>query len=304
MIKSNYLDILLYHGVTTQSPSGIINAHGKHMNVSEFKKQLRYIKEHCNPISLEEALFYHERGSGWPDRSVVITFDDGFENNYSIAAPLLDEFNIPAIFYISPGIINTEKMFWVDQIESIINFTNKSKLKVTMNKKEVFDLTSLDKKLKALTEIKRFCKKASRQVRNDIISMLSNDANHTPTILDSIDYKSMTWKQVNQISSNSLFDIGGHTMHHDILTSVSIKSACSDIDETIESINKNLNINCRHFSYPEGQAEHFNQEIIKHIKTKNVKVCPSAIKGRVLKGDDPFYWKRTMPGFMGEPFPL
>ena len=36
-----------------------------------------------------------------PKRSFVITFDDGFENNYSVAAPMLDDLNIPATFYFS-----------------------------------------------------------------------------------------------------------------------------------------------------------------------------------------------------------
>jgi peptidoglycan/xylan/chitin deacetylase (PgdA/CDA1 family) len=47
----------------------------------------------------------------------VLTFDDGFENNYTIAAPILLRLNVPAIFYITTDYIEKNMMSWIDLIE-------------------------------------------------------------------------------------------------------------------------------------------------------------------------------------------
>ena len=77
------------------------------------------------PISIDEYLFYCENKTDLPPNPVVVSFDDGFKNNYSVAAPILDEFQIPAVFYISSGVVNTNMMFWVDVLEDCINLTKK-----------------------------------------------------------------------------------------------------------------------------------------------------------------------------------
>ena len=112
--KNNELTILLYHGVTNSISKGIENHAGKHMEEKNFAKQMKYIRNKCSPISIDEYLFYCENKTDLPPNPVVVSFDDGFKNNYSVAAPILDEFQIPAVFYISSGVVNTNMMFWVD----------------------------------------------------------------------------------------------------------------------------------------------------------------------------------------------
>ena len=55
-----------------------------------------------------------------PSYSVVVTFDDGFENNYTAAFPVLQHYGIPATFYLSTGFIGTQRTFWVDKIEYLL----------------------------------------------------------------------------------------------------------------------------------------------------------------------------------------
>ena len=50
----------------------------------------------------------------------MISFDDGFYNNYKIAFPILKNLKIPAVFYITYNFINNNLSSWIDQIEYII----------------------------------------------------------------------------------------------------------------------------------------------------------------------------------------
>ena len=71
-----------------------------------------------------------------------------------MAAPILEEFNVPATFYISSGLMNSTKMFWTDILEDCINRTKKSKIIIRLGKEKV------------KTKIKYFIRK-SNFVRNN-----------------------------------------------------------------------------------------------------------------------------------------
>ena len=140
MKKNKYYKILLYHGVSNYSNyKGIENFSKKHISKSVFLKQMKYLKKTCNLISFNDLTKYKKKGE-IPKNTVLITFDDGFENNYKVAFPILKKFKKPAIFYVSAGMIGKEKMFWVDKIEDIIielkkNLEDKIKKKKISNAK-------------------------------------------------------------------------------------------------------------------------------------------------------------------------
>ena len=91
--------ILCYHGVTggdlhQWNPSLFIKA-------EDFKRRLGLLRDsNCNVLGLGEALERLENGS-LPQRSVVLTFDDGFADFYHVAWPILREFGFPATLYLT-----------------------------------------------------------------------------------------------------------------------------------------------------------------------------------------------------------
>jgi peptidoglycan/xylan/chitin deacetylase (PgdA/CDA1 family) len=84
------LTILLYHGVTNFSdPQKVRNYSGKHMDIKIFESQMRMLKLRNNVVSMDQVVDMVKEGKAWPQNSVVITFDDGFENNYFYAKGIL-----------------------------------------------------------------------------------------------------------------------------------------------------------------------------------------------------------------------
>lgn len=72
----------------------------------QFEQHLRYIKDsHHTPVSLAEVEAYLFSGKSLPDNAVVITLDDGFEDNYTQAFPLLQQYNMPATIFLVSGVI-------------------------------------------------------------------------------------------------------------------------------------------------------------------------------------------------------
>jgi peptidoglycan/xylan/chitin deacetylase (PgdA/CDA1 family) len=91
--------ILCYHGIS-QDDEHEWNP-GLYMSVERFSQRMRTLQEHrCHVLSLDDALKRLRTGS-LPERSVCLTFDDGFFNFYSRALPVLERYNYPATVYLT-----------------------------------------------------------------------------------------------------------------------------------------------------------------------------------------------------------
>jgi peptidoglycan/xylan/chitin deacetylase (PgdA/CDA1 family) len=115
ILRSNRQKILVlnYHGVVHGNYLAINN---KHLSVVEFEKHLKLIVKKFQPIKYSETdlpYFGHKP-------RVVITFDDGFQNNFTVALPLLKKYKIPAVFFISAiAASKGDPIIWPDFIESL-----------------------------------------------------------------------------------------------------------------------------------------------------------------------------------------
>lgn len=92
--------IIVYHSVD-ESGSCIS------IKQSLFKRQMELIKESgYRTITVRELVDFLLNGEKTPDKAVVLTFDDGFESNYSIAFPILKELGFTATIFLTTDYIN------------------------------------------------------------------------------------------------------------------------------------------------------------------------------------------------------
>lgn len=87
------------------------------LHVDQFKEQMEYLhNQGYNTITLAQLYDYLENGTELPNKPIVITFDDGYVDNYKNVLPILKEYNVKAtLFMISdaantPGFVSTEQM--------------------------------------------------------------------------------------------------------------------------------------------------------------------------------------------------
>jgi peptidoglycan/xylan/chitin deacetylase (PgdA/CDA1 family) len=92
--------IICYHSVTSDAAPVARDPHKQHIPETLFLSHLDYLQGHHNVISLSEYVEARRKKRRLPDRSVVLTFDDGFEDFYSVAAPHLYERKLPVTVFI------------------------------------------------------------------------------------------------------------------------------------------------------------------------------------------------------------
>ena len=95
--------ILCYHGISGQAHNATRDPHKLHLPVALFQQQLAYLQNHYQIISLHDFVEARRTGRALPQRAVVLTFDDGFRNFRTLAAPLLAARDWPATVFIITG---------------------------------------------------------------------------------------------------------------------------------------------------------------------------------------------------------
>lgn len=92
------IPVLMYHKV---GPDSFRNGPGLRVTPYEFERQIKYLKENgYNAISLDELINHRKKGASLPNRPIVITFDDGYKDNYTYAFPVLKKYGYTATIFI------------------------------------------------------------------------------------------------------------------------------------------------------------------------------------------------------------
>lgn len=97
--------VLAFHRVSDRIPEDGIT-----ISPDRFTAIVEVLSERYRPITLTDLLNSIRRRQIWRERTVVVTFDDGYRDNYEVAAQILLEHQIPATFFITAGLIGTERV--------------------------------------------------------------------------------------------------------------------------------------------------------------------------------------------------
>ena len=112
---SYHVPILDYHRV------GVFKGdHVPTVSAEAFERQLRWIARwRYRVVGLEEIVRGLEQGAPMPRRTTAITFDDGYEETYTIAWPLLKRFGFPAIVFVTPGEVGLPGFATWEQVQAM-----------------------------------------------------------------------------------------------------------------------------------------------------------------------------------------
>lgn len=107
--KNVKVPILMYHEVTSNPHSGGL---GLRVPVNKFNWQIKYLHSHgFHSVSLNDVMNNFKFGIKLPSKPIVITFDDGYENNYTYALPILKKYKFKATVFLVYNTLNKTNTF-------------------------------------------------------------------------------------------------------------------------------------------------------------------------------------------------
>lgn len=290
---NNSISIFLFHGIINKNSKSntVTNYNNKHLPVNKFQSFLREISKFSEPVSMDEVFEIIVKKKKLKKKKFAITFDDGFENNLTIASPILKKLNIPYTIYITTEFVNNNSMSWIDYIDYAVDKTKKKIIKIIeLNK--TFSIKTREEKIFFLNKIRSFIKlnktidpyKFSKKLCKKL------EINVFP-IYDDI-YKKLNWNQVKKLSRSNLCIIGGHSHSHKILGYLKNSELKNEINKSCNLLKRNLGFDVKHYSYPEGFKKSYSIKVIKMLQKKKIKCCPTALLGFNNEKSNPFLLKR------------
>jgi peptidoglycan/xylan/chitin deacetylase (PgdA/CDA1 family) len=269
----------MYHGIDPESgPRGTITAR-------EFERQVVFLKKHFEIVSVNHM---EEQRNGPPAHGVLLTFDDGFRNNFEQAVPILRKHQVPAIFFVSSRHCEPGNYLWFAYIRALGEWFRWKQLRVCG---ERLDMSPTQRRATMV------------RLANDLLSLKPHPGAMYQTILrelpplhelvarDLIDanYAGMTKEQLGELSADPLFSTGVHTVDHPLLTRCEPLEQEQQIQNNKSWLEQVTGKPPEWIAYPGGD---YDQETIRTCKRAGIK-AGFAVKP-VLRRDPA--WERPRIG--------
>lgn len=307
MFRTN-LKIVCYHGIVESIPDGY-NSSGKHILVSEFEKQISFLARNLAIVTMRDIDLAAKGVGALPRTCAAITFDDGFLNNFEIAHPILQKYEVPATLYVATNFISGSRLIWTDELERLILEASTMPLTRLLNDEITVDLSTQERRYQTLKCVKKKLKSFSPIRRISIMRMLTESLRFEHELVRYPGlHNFLNWEHLKIMQNSGLWEIGAHTMSHNSLGSLLDHEVRYEIFGSIQKVTQELRGGYPPlFSYPEGQDRDIPSSAINILKESGLHSAPSAIEGMNLLSSeyatDYFKLHRYMVGFDGIAFP-
>lgn len=268
--------VLMFHGFTDSDHFGLENCQHKHLNVTRFEEFLLHLKKHHRIVALDELIHSLGEGMPLPSNAVVLTFDDGFLSNYTLAFPLLKKFEAPATIFIVTEFVDEKKPIWVDRVDYAMERARKGRA----------DLIQTKKRLKSLPPESLHDVVSALEAKLGYRLISANDPEVPAT------YHALDWSHVREMQASGLVSIGAHTHSHKILGRCQETTIVSEIEECKTIIERETGRLCTTFCYPNGGPGDFSDATEAILKQQNFKCTITTIGGFNEESCSPFLLKR------------
>jgi peptidoglycan/xylan/chitin deacetylase (PgdA/CDA1 family) len=233
--------ILVFHGI---DEIGYKKYNSRYISQSFFEKLIEYCKQNFNIISLSDYTLSKFKKD---KLNIAITFDDGYLNNFDLAVPVLNKYNVPATFFVC-GPHEPDTALWPDFLDLVTFYTLKKEIYLEGRKfvrmKKVFYHNSL-----SLREFCLQCSQESHMIMRNIFQEEWYKIVSNPEL--DLYWKLMAPQNLIELNKNPLFNIGGHSKthldlekHHSSIIEQEVKKNKEYLEET--------GIKIKDFAFPFG----------------------------------------------------
>lgn len=278
---SHFVPVFLMHRFSC--PDSSIKGH----NLKILRKNLEYFRKHkYHAISLNELGESVLQRTPVPYKSAVFTIDDGFLDQYEVAAPLFAEYDIPLTFFLVTDLLDGKLWPWDDQLHYIFFDAEPGVYEVSAGGQTLtiglFDAATREDALNKVREI-----------------IKSNDNTHLYRDVDSIreacnvdmpasppqNYRPMSWAQAQSLVEMG-HDVAAHTCTHRILSQLNAEESAYEINQSIHRVKEKVSGSANVFAYPTGRPSDFTDREIACLEKAGIAVSVSTVATEFVINDE------------------
>ena len=283
MPENHRLFISMYHYTRDLKHSRYPEIRG--LDVHLFRSQMEFFREHCHVVRMEQVIEAVKEKTPLPDNAVLLTFDDGYADNYSFAFPILEEFGFQGSFFIPGKTFSTHQLLDVNKIHYILASADIRKLVTDVKEKmdfyrgreyeypatqELWDRYAIENRFdgKDVVFVKRILQtvlpeKLRAQIASDLFEK------YVGVTEERLAYELyMTSEQIRTLKRHGMF-IGIHGYDHYWLGNLSPAQMREDVSKALDTMDEFINRREWVMNYPYGN---YNDDVLTFIKENGARI--------------------------------
>lgn len=215
--RGRYLTILGYHRVMDKLADFPFDDDLISASTAEYENQLRFIAKHFNVYNFKTLHSHVERTGRFPERSLIMTFDDGYIDNYEVVYPMVKRYGFTATMFVTAGFIGKNRLFWWDKIAYVVKHTGRDRIDLDAPFGITMRLDEFPDRQDAARVIIKRAKTMPDEEKEELIRRLSEQLD---VEIDESQHRTMmTWEQLREMSRDGI-EIGAHSVNHPIFSNV------------------------------------------------------------------------------------
>ncbi len=269
------LVVLNYHriGNPDESPfdPGMFSA-----TAEELDDQVRHLKRRMSMVTLEEALAFIDGNNRHGKRTcrVLLTFDDGYLDNYQIAFPILRAHGVQGVFFLPTAFVGADQLPWWDVIAYMVRTAAQRRFALRYPVEREFDL---DQGLaRGLRGILALYKRADTTDSDRFLDELQQACGGKRP--SNADRCFLNWDEAREMVGGGMA-VGSHTHTHQVLSQLAADKQLQELERSRALLSERLGVSVDTLAYPVGHPSSFTNDTQSAAKTAGYRAAFSFYGG-------------------------
>jgi peptidoglycan/xylan/chitin deacetylase (PgdA/CDA1 family) len=287
--------ILTAHGVMDDGADARWRPLWQRMHVEHLERVLRLLHEHYEFVPLREAVSMLRGERAARPHCMVLTFDDGYRNNFTHALPVLERLGIPATFFVCTGMTGTSRAYWIDRLDYAIQHLPRDGRSVQIGAQRIpLRFESRESLAESYLALRLALKRTYRDDFDARVTALAEELEEGAgtALADVIGgdpwAATMSWEDVGEAARRGV-EIGSHTVDHVRLSHVDEQTAWQQMVRSREAVERELGASCQSLAYPNGDHD---ARVADAARRAGYACALGTVSGLNAPGDDLFRLRR------------
>ncbi|MDY0166857.1 MAG: glycosyltransferase [Thermoguttaceae bacterium] len=264
--------VLCYHGVVPDElPHHRLRTRNA-IKAADFRRQMEAVARLFTPVSAGDVLDHVEGRRPLPPRAVLVTFDDGFRNNLTHAAPVLERLGIPAIVHLTVGHIGGRELLWTQELDERVAGWHGERFPMPGGTPDAPLPADEAGRWRLTDRIRAACKQLSNQERLAYLERLRREELAVEEHWRRELYSFLSWDEARELHRRG-FALGSHTVTHPILTTLSAGALADELRQSRLRVEQELSQPCPWLAYPNGGHADVSPEVVRAVAEAGYQVA-------------------------------
>jgi len=273
-IHRRQLAILMYHGIV-KTPLSFSD--WCFLDEPAFRDQIAYIKKHFRLLPLSKAIELL-KSDAITKPTAVLTFDDGFQNVYDAAFPILQEYEAPATLFLTTELVDSTDTVWFCRLNQALAGTKKSSLAW---RGVSYHIAGPAEKSRVSSIIQNQLKKLPPPVmKASLLEIFGHlEAHPARCVEEGSPFQMLRAEAIKRMFNSGLIEVGSHSHSHTSVSLLTPEEQKREIQTSLGIVQELTGRPCESFAYPNGCWNDYNETSLQLLRASGVHCAVTTISG-------------------------